>query len=413
MFKQLKPRRRLTVRTLLSVFLQCAEWHRSAGRAGDLNAPSPFFLPFLFFDTRRQICSKSLSQFEALTLQSHTHAHTPKKAHTPQLHRWWCGGWGGTHTDTRWDLFPSAHRWRCEACVFCAEKYARRCGFWGTLHIFFFAVHLFICLDPGWGVLGGNNKQWITQCAYFYSCQAFRLCRSEPDSQQLRCEYSFRNSLLAFHKKSWIIRCVWLFFFFSSFHTHPRSDVPWNTDVIFNMSTYDLYSVYIAVGETLSPARLSVSFSAKWWWLHITSDAASPCETGSLKLLFPCCCQPAAGGCVSCCHRNPDSSSEFGSGASKLFPVAFHTHQIRWALEFFPIGEFCTQALFIYLFITVEDRIVDAESAGELSEQVLLSSGWFCPKGSHDQFIVQGALCNLRKKPWSSVTDIFFPKQTK
>lgn len=288
--------------------------------------PPPFFSLFYFLT---HAVRSALRAYRSLrhSLYSRTHTLTHQKKHTLlNSTGGGVGGGGGTHTDTRWDLFPSAHRWRCEACVFCAEKYARRCGFWGTLHIFFFAVHLFTCLDPGWGVLGGNNKQWITQCAYFYSCQAFRLCRSEPDSQQLRCEYSFRNSLLAFHKKSWIIRCVWLFFFFSSFHTHPRSDVPWNTDVIFNMSTYDLYSVYIAVGETLSPARLSVSFSAKWWWLHITSDAASPCETGSLKLLFPCCCQPAAGGCVSCCHRNPDSSSEFGSGASKLFPCSIsHT----------------------------------------------------------------------------------------
>lgn len=156
MFKQLKPRRRLTVRTLLSVFLQCAEWHRSAGRAGDLNAPSPFFLPFLFFDTRRQICSKSLSQFEALTLQSHTHAHTPKKAHTPQLHRWWCGGWGGdTH---RYQMRFVSKRAPMAVWGVCVLRWEVRTALWilGNLTYFFFCCASFYLSGSRLRSLGGK-----------------------------------------------------------------------------------------------------------------------------------------------------------------------------------------------------------------------------------------------------------------
>ena len=206
MLEQLKPRRWMTDRALSSVFLQCAECGTALPAELEISMrPPPFFSSlFYFFDTRRQICSKSLSQFETLTLRSHTHTHThthtPKKAHssTPPVVV------GGTQIPDEICVQARTDGGVRRVC-FCAEKYARRCGL-GNLIFFIFVfscrASFFSCLDPGWGVLGGNNKQWITQCAYFYSCQAFRLCRSEPDSQQRRCEYSFRNSLLAFWKKS-------------------------------------------------------------------------------------------------------------------------------------------------------------------------------------------------------------------
>lgn len=49
-------------------FLQCAEWHRSAGQAEDLNEPSPFLL--LFFDTRHR------SALIAYRSWRHTHTYT-------------------------------------------------------------------------------------------------------------------------------------------------------------------------------------------------------------------------------------------------------------------------------------------------------------------------------------------------
>lgn len=70
--------------------------------------------PFPFPDTRRRsslIAYRSLRHLTVTHTQAHTHTEGWVKKHTPQLHRW--GGAGDT--GTRWDLFPNAHRWRCEA----------------------------------------------------------------------------------------------------------------------------------------------------------------------------------------------------------------------------------------------------------------------------------------------------------
>ncbi len=75
-------------------------------------------LPFsLIFWHTPYICSNSLSQFE--TLNSHTrartHTHTHTHTHGSTKKSTLLNSTGGGDIDTRWDLFPNAHRWRCEA----------------------------------------------------------------------------------------------------------------------------------------------------------------------------------------------------------------------------------------------------------------------------------------------------------
>ena len=124
-----------------------------------------------------------------------------------------------------------------------------------------------------------------------------------------------------------------------------------NIDVTFNMSSYALCSVCIAVGGTLSPSRLSVSFSAKWWWLHITWDAASPCETGYLKLLFFHVVASLQQGDMCLAVRGIQIPALNLAQGLPNFSLQLFTHIGCEVWSFFLIGEFCRQALFIYSFI--------------------------------------------------------------
>lgn len=98
----------LAAKRRLRCFLQCAEWHRSAGRAEPLSAPSHFLL--LFFDTRRRSALIAYRSLRHLTV-THTRGSTKKKKKKSPL----LNSAGGGDIATRWDLFPNAHRWRCEA----------------------------------------------------------------------------------------------------------------------------------------------------------------------------------------------------------------------------------------------------------------------------------------------------------
>lgn len=77
--------------------------------------PPPFL--FLFFDTRRRsslIAYRSLRHLTVTHTDTHTHTAEPKKRKKKKISTL-LNSTGGGDTDTRWDLFPNAHRWRCEA----------------------------------------------------------------------------------------------------------------------------------------------------------------------------------------------------------------------------------------------------------------------------------------------------------
>lgn len=73
--------------------------------------PPPFL--FLFFDTRRR---SSLIAYRSLRHLTVTHTDTRIRLNQKKKKRsTLLNSTGGGDTDTRWDLFPNAHRWRCEA----------------------------------------------------------------------------------------------------------------------------------------------------------------------------------------------------------------------------------------------------------------------------------------------------------
>ena len=132
-------------------------------------------------------------------------------------------------------------------------------------------------------------------------------------------------------KKSWIIRCVWLFI-----RAHPNNDIPWNKHWCYIQYVFlcFMFSLYCSWWNIIPFAPQRVLLSQVMMIAHYLGCSFTLWNRIFKAAFFPRCCQLAAGGHVSCCQRNPDSSSEFGSGASKLFPAAFHPHWM-WSLEFF------------------------------------------------------------------------------
>lgn len=165
-----------------------------------VNAPSPFLLFFYFIyfinllDTRLRFALTAYSSLKhslkSVSL-SHTQIHTLHPPSQKRTHSF--NSIGGENIAIGWDLFPNAHRWRCEA--FGLRSTSGALDLWAILLLFFlhfFFVHL---LNPA---LGKLTKIWITHFVYSYSWRPFRLSRA-GNSQHRRCEYcTAENSLLAF-----------------------------------------------------------------------------------------------------------------------------------------------------------------------------------------------------------------------
>lgn len=156
--------------------------------------PPPFL--FLFFDTRRRSSLIAYRSLRHLTV-THTDTHIrlnqkrKKEAHssTPPV--------GGTQIPDE-----ICFQTRTDGGVRrLPEKYARRCGFVNPPPLFFFFKNCIFSLS-GSRLRRKWTKLWIIQSAYFYSCQPFRLCRSD-NSQQRRCEYSFKTAC-------WLLKVVHL-----------------------------------------------------------------------------------------------------------------------------------------------------------------------------------------------------------
>lgn len=76
--------------------------------------PPPFL--FLFFDTRRRSSLIAYRSLRHLTVtHTDTHIRLNQKKEKKKRRSTLLNSTGGGDTDTRWDLFPNAHRWRCEA----------------------------------------------------------------------------------------------------------------------------------------------------------------------------------------------------------------------------------------------------------------------------------------------------------
>lgn len=159
---------------------------------------SCFFL-FIYFinllDTRLRFALTaypSLKHSLKSVSLSHTHRYTRYTPPPPKKRTHSFNSIGGENIAIGWDLFPNAHRWRCEA--FGLRSTSGALDLWAILLLFFsiFFVHL---LSPA---LGKLTKIWITHFVYSYSWRPFRLSRA-GNSQHRRCEYcTAENSLLAF-----------------------------------------------------------------------------------------------------------------------------------------------------------------------------------------------------------------------
>ena len=194
------------------------------------------------------------------------------------------------------------------------------------MHLFF---PVWIPVEEFWGEIINNGLLSVptfTPVKHFVCVGRSRI----PNSADVSTA-SETACWLSEKKKSWIIRCVWLFI-----RAHPNNDIPWNKHWCYIQYVFlcFMFSLYCSWWNIIPFAPQRVLLSQVMMIAHYLGCSFTLWNRIFKAAFFPRCCQLAAGGHVSCCQRNPDSSSEFGSGASKLFPAAFHPHWM-WSLEFF------------------------------------------------------------------------------